>query len=532
MGPLLEEPPVTTNGEPAALQRDPGQPSPGANSVLARGTAWNTLGQFGPLAANLALTPYVIHGLGRDRYGLFMLVSSIAAFLGTFYGGIGLSAQRYFTIYAGRDDKVATTRLLFTLIGFISAFGSVLFLLIFFSAPYLLEAFGISPQLRAEGEVLLRTIAVIVMFSLIRALFNCVLYARARFGFTNVVGLVLYLAYAVAAVISVKYGYGLRGIAVGLAVQSLLSAVLLVPQSFRYLSREGLVLLPWSELRAFLGYASKVQGVTLSRLINSTADNIVAGAFLRPVAKVGMLAAGSSFAEQLRMVPNNAQLPILTVLGHAVGEHGERPAVAEFRRVQKLWVTACTGWSVTAMGAAFFGLRHWLGGPYAVSGTVAAILVAGNMFSLWAAVTALWAGLVGKPEIEARYAVSSVAVNGLLTLVLVVPFGIVGIVCATAVGQVFGAFYLLRLCRRRLEVSIPSFFGDVPWLPAVVCGVGNFALEAILSPWLPGGAVGLLSCAVAAAPAFAAYFVLTLGPRRVAGILTARLPARLRRATA
>jgi hypothetical protein len=97
---------------------------------------------------------------------------------------------------------------------------------------------------------------------------------------------------------------------------------------------------------------------------------------------------------------------------------------------------------------------------------------------------------------------------------------------------VFGAFYLLRLCRRRLEVSVPSFFGDVPWLPAVVCGVGNFALEAILSPWLPGGAVGLLSCAVAAAPAFAAYFVLTLGPRRVAGILTARLPARLRRATA
>lgn len=531
--PPYEEPAVAIDGEPTTLQRDALQASrDGTVATLARGTAWNLVGQFGPLVANLALTPYVIHGLGRERYGLFMLISSIAAFLGTFDGGIGASAQRYFTIYAGRDDRVSTTRLLSTLVGFISAMGGVLFLVIFFSAPYLLSVFGIEHALRPEGEVLLRTLAVIVCFSLIRALFNCVLYARGRFGFTNVVGLVLYLTYAVSAVLSVRYGWGLRGIAVGLGVQSTLSAVLLLPQSFRYLSRDGFSLLPWSELRAFLGYAGKVQGVTLSRLINSTADNIIAGAFLRPVEKVGKLAAGSSFAEQLRMVPSNAQLPMLTVLGRAVGERGERAALPEFRRVQRLWVTVCTGWSVVAIGAAFFGLRHWLGGPFAVSGTVAAILVAGNMFYLWAAVTALWAGLVGKPEIEARYAVSAVVVNGVLTLVLVVPFGILGIVVATAVGQAVAAMYLLRLCRQRLQVAVPNFLHDVPWIPALAAGVGNTALLAAVSRWLPDGPAGLLACAAVSAPALAGYFVATLGPRRVLGLVAQRLPARLRRLTA
>ena len=520
--PADARPPV---GAPAPAGRSRGQ---GTASILARGTAWNALGQFGPLIANLGLTPYVIHGLGRDRYGLFMLVTSIAAFLATFDGGIGSSAQRYFILYAGKDDKVATTRLLFTLISFVTVIGGVLFLVIYLSAPLVLSGFGIPTSLRPEGAVLLRTTAFIVCFSLIRGLFNSVLYARGRFGLTNMVGLVLYLAYAVSVVVSVQNGYGLRGIAVGLALQSFLAAILLLPRSLQHLAREGLKLLPWVELRAFLGYAGKVQGVTLSRLINTTADNIIAGAFLRPVANVGKLAAGSSFAEQLRSVPNNALLPMLTVIGRALGEGDEKKAVEEFRRLQRFWVTVCTGWSVTAVGAAFFGLRHWLGGAYAVSGTAAAVLIVGNMFNLWAAPTALWAGLVGRPEIEARYALSTVAVNAALTVALVIPFGIVGIVTGTAVGQVAGSMYLRRLCRQRLEVSLPTFLHDVPWLPALACGAGNILVELAVSPFLPHGALGLLSCAAVAAPAFIVYFVATLGPRRLRLLVVQRLPARLR----
>jgi peptidoglycan biosynthesis protein MviN/MurJ (putative lipid II flippase) len=138
---------------------------------------------------------------------------------------------------------------------------------------------------------------------------------------------------------------------------------------------------------------------------------------------------------------------------------------------------------------------------------------------------------VGRPEIEARYAVSAVVVNGVLTLALVVPFGILGIVVATAVGQAVAAMYLLRLCRQRLEVTVPNFLHDVPWIPAVAAGVGNAALLTAVSPWLPDGPAGLLSCAAVSAPALAGFFLATLGPRRVLGLVAQRLPARLRRLT-
>src|SRR4051812_569503 len=80
-----------------------------------RGGLWNIFGQFAPLVSNLILTPFIIHGLGVERYGLYMHISAVATFLGSFDGGISTSAQRYFAIYAGTDDRLSSTRLLSTL---------------------------------------------------------------------------------------------------------------------------------------------------------------------------------------------------------------------------------------------------------------------------------------------------------------------------------------------------------------------------------------------------------------------------------
>ncbi len=58
-----------------------------------------------PLIFNLALTPFVIHGLGVGIYGIFLLVMVIQQFIGSVDGGVGPSARRYFGMYAGRGDR-------------------------------------------------------------------------------------------------------------------------------------------------------------------------------------------------------------------------------------------------------------------------------------------------------------------------------------------------------------------------------------------------------------------------------------------
>ena len=82
-----------------------GSPDPGQHGLIRRlagGTGWLTLAQTLPLVFNLALTPFIIHGLGVDIYGIFLLVAVIQQFIGSVDGGVGPSARRYFGIYAGK----------------------------------------------------------------------------------------------------------------------------------------------------------------------------------------------------------------------------------------------------------------------------------------------------------------------------------------------------------------------------------------------------------------------------------------------
>lgn len=500
-------------------------PPRSSRSLLLRGGSWNSLAQLSPLVVNLVLTPFVINGLGIDRYGLFMLISIIGAFMGSFDGGLGSSAGRYFTVYAGTGDRDAATRLLTTLVLVVSGIGVVTFTVFFLAAPRLLRAFDIPTALRGEGVFLLRTLSVLVIFGLLRSLFSGVLAAHHRFAYTSLVNVALYVVYAVAAYLAVTYGFGLRGIAVGLMAQSVLATALIVPAACRYLSRSGVGLLPRGELWAFMRFSANVQLVGLVNLFNQEADSLITGALL-PIRFVGYLSAGASFATQIRGIPLNALVPLQSILGREYAGVGEDGARAELHRMQRLWVTGATGWSLVGAPAAYFGVTAWLGPDFHLSGLVAGIVVFGNMFDLLTRATTVWCTVVGRPQLHARYSAVTVVLNLVLTLALIVPFEVVGVVAATATAQALGSLYLIRLTRRGLDLPIRSFLRDVPVLPGLVAFALSWGAEAAVQPLVPEGALGLLLCGAVAAPALAVFAVLALGPRRAWSMVAGRLPGR------
>lgn len=50
--------------------------------VIATGSTWVTASQLVTVGGNLLLTPFIIHGLGVERYGLFVLAATMTAFSG------------------------------------------------------------------------------------------------------------------------------------------------------------------------------------------------------------------------------------------------------------------------------------------------------------------------------------------------------------------------------------------------------------------------------------------------------------------
>jgi O-antigen/teichoic acid export membrane protein len=497
-------------------------------SVLVRGGSWQVVGQVVPLAVNIALTPLIIAGLGLDRYGLFMLVNVLSGVLQQFDGGVYGAAQRSFGLHAGAGDRRSATRLLLSVLLVVTAAAGVLFGVCYLLAPAVVGLFRVPGALLGEGTHLLRAVVAIIALAMLRNLFTALINAQGRFALTNTTLLAGHLVYVVGLLVTLHQGWGLRGIAWTLLAQQVLATLVIVPAACALLDRRGVRLLPWRELRAFFAYGLAVQWSGLMNLVNLQADALVVGAVL-PVRAVGVLTSGSNFANQLRMVPMNILAPVQAVLARRVGQGDDAASRALFERVQHWWVVGTAGWGVVGAGAAGFGVAAWLGPDFHLSGVVATVMLVGYLPGLMGAVLAVWTQVLGRPRLAARCATVAAVLNIALTLALIGPFGIPGTVTATAISQVVAAVLLLRLAQRELDGGVRSFLRDVPVAACAVTAVVVLACELAVRPLVPSGALGLLACGAAAAPALLVYGCLAVGPRRAVQELRA---LRARRAAA
>lgn len=497
-------------------------PTRSRRAALISGTGWQAVSQLAPMVVNLVLTPYIIAGLGLELYGVFLLVTALQVFMSTFDGGIGPSAGRYFALYAGRGDRVATTRLLVSLSGVVWVCALVVCGVAFAVAPQIV---GFFPATHADPDgavFLFRVLLITLAVAQWRSLFASVLWAQNSFVITSVSTLVGHVIYAVGLVVTIETGAGLVGIGWTLALQQVQVTLFFVPPALRYLTWAGVGFIGWRELVDFFAYSWKVQVSGMINAYGLQGDLMIVGK-LAP-ASIGYFGPGATFAQQLRQVPYNAYVPIQSLVGRAVGELGAAGAVPDFVRVQRLWVIAVTGWIAVGAPAAYFGVTAWLDLGSTLPGVVASILLVGHLFWLLALTPLIWCLVLGQSGAQLRYGLISLVLNIALTIALIIPFGVVGTVVATAVAQLIATGYLVRVASRDLETTVPAPWGDIPWGATILAAVSSLvvvaAVDRLIGTTIPHGPVGLVACGLGAAPAAALYVWRTVGFSAARSLLT------------
>ncbi len=488
------------------------------------GTAWQTLAQVAPLAANLAITPFVIRTLGAVAFGLFLVTSALGSFLGQFDGGVNRSAQRYFVLYAGTRDRESTTRLLTTLLVIIFATTCVLFGLVFVAAPAVVAFFHAPPELRDDMLFLFRVLIVGVGVALGRNLFASILSAYQRFALTSITWIAGYGINAVGMVFVLSRGMGLRGIAYAFVIQQVFTTLTIIPSALPYLCRAGVGLLPRAMLVEFFGFAWKVQISGLVNLLGQQGTILVVGR-LAPL-QVPYFGPGVTFAQQLRQLPVSSMRPVQSLVGRSLTGEGAEAAVRQASEIQRAWVTFVCGWVAVGAPAAYFGINVWLPLDSLLPGVVAAAMLAAHLFALLPQVALVWAMLWRRPEYEMRAGMISLTVTLGLAIPAVSAFGAVAVAVAAVIGQ-GAAFTYLTVVTRRLPEPLPPAWTIIPWLPTALAAVGSTLTVGATARVLdltggPHGAVGLLCCALAAAPVLCGYLVATFGLRRVRGWVARR----------
>lgn len=514
-----DPPPTTTPARP---------PARSLARRLVSASSWRILAQVAPLFVNLALTPYVITTLGLVAYGLWIVTTTLAAVIAHLDGGISRSAQYYFALLVGREDKVGLTRLLTTLSGAAVCVSGTVMLPAFLLASDIAEFFQAPPQYLADMAFLLRVFIVMVAFSLVRGLLVSVLHSHERFRLTSIANLVSYVLYAIAMVVALESGMGLRGMAYAFVVQHAVATLFIVPPALPHLSRRGIGFVSRSQLMDVIRVSWRIQVANLLWISSLQGVTLIVGR-LRPL-QVPDFGPGSTFAQQLKTIPLNAIAPVQAMLGRSMGAQGQQAALKDFTQLQRLWVRGVTGWVAVAIPAAYVGVNVWLPLEGDLAGRVAAIMLVAELFSLLPQVLMQWMLQVGRTQYEMWSMAATVAVvlGGSFALVPLV--GAVGAAVAAVAGQLTGLVWMV-LAARRLEVAVPSPLSSVPWWQAAVAGAlswaGAWAMEGLVQAGhAPDGGIGLLLCGAAAGPALLVYALLTWGPGTVLRTVRSRLPGR------
>ncbi len=130
-----------------------GQPSELlSGQLLARNTAWNFLGMAAPIVVALATIPFVIHGLGKDRYGLLGIIWMAIGYFGLFDMGIGRALTKFVAENLSKGTADELSKIIWTALWMILLLGGLGMIIGLLAAnPIIRHLLNVPLSLQAEG---------------------------------------------------------------------------------------------------------------------------------------------------------------------------------------------------------------------------------------------------------------------------------------------------------------------------------------------------------------------------------------------
>ncbi|RPJ42418.1 MAG: hypothetical protein EHM19_10450 [Candidatus Latescibacterota bacterium] len=191
-------------------------PGPSALPVagaLARNTVISFVGQIVPLLVGLATIPYVIGGLGVDRFGVLALTWSLLGYVGFLQLGLGPAVTKYAAEMLGRGDLAGLPRLLASSLVLSSMLGILACVVLAVAAPFLAGTlFRVPADLVPETRTAFLLLAAALPFVFVSGALRGFLIAAQEFGVVTVVGFVTSSLNYLAPVAAIVWGGGLASI--------------------------------------------------------------------------------------------------------------------------------------------------------------------------------------------------------------------------------------------------------------------------------------------------------------------------------
>lgn len=442
--------------------------------TIARNTLFNGLGRFWDAIIGLVLVAYIVSRLGTEGYGLWSVVAAFTGYVALLDVGFGSGYAKYVAEYAAKDERekiseVVTTGLLFYL-SFGIAFVAVLWPL---SGVLLdaLAAFYADSEGSWSDPARLEEIRFLVQWSIVLfAVGNCVAPFTAvqsglqRMGVTNGIGFAMSLIKVVSTVYYLENGFGVHGLLYTQAwvmgsffIVTCVAAFRVCPElrvAPRYLSRDM--------IGRLFQFGWRTQVSRLSNLVMFQTDVLVIAFLLNDLRLAGLYQIGVELANKMRQVP----AVMWSALVPAVSDLDARD---DTDRLQRLYLRSTKYVAILVMpmvafvaGSAALLIPVWQGfdGDWIISIAVLQWMVFGYIANLLPGAGVTMALGMGRPDVQMKAGLISLAANIALTLVLVKTIGFWGVPIATVISMYISWFWFMGAMRSVLDVRPSQLWSE------------------------------------------------------------------------
>jgi len=432
-------------------------------------SGWFALGTN--VVVGFFLWPIIVHRLGDDAAGIWVLIFSITGYYGLFDLGIRSSVIRYVSRAKATNDLDSSSRIVSTSLFSYTCIGALTFLITIVVSLYVSHFHGIRPEFHMTARWLLFMVGSAVSLGFPLGVSGGVLDGLQRFDaqrFPNIAATVLR---AVLIVIALRHGGGLLMVAFITVTMPLLASMvctaiamrlLPVPLGLRYVDR--------ATFREMAAYGGTTLIVIISARLRFRSDSVIIGAFLSTAA-ITYFNIGARIVDYAGEVVENLAQVFMPMSSHS-------DAQGDLERLRKIFVggnrfCAFTIFPICAilivLGRSV--IEAWVGDRYVHSSypVLLILLVSTSLMLAQAASPRVLFGM-GKHRTWAMVTLIEGVVNIGLSILLVRPFGIVGDAIGTAAPLAATTIFFLpwHLCRQ-LQIRLGRYLREAYLLPLIVC---------------------------------------------------------------
>lgn len=455
--------------------------------VVARNVLCNWAGMAAHMLTGFVLAPFLVRHLGVERYGLWILVSSLTGYFALLDLGVGAAVGRNVAYRRAQGDAEGVNAILSTALVLLSAVA-VLTLLgtagVIAAFPYL---FSVPPDQAGAVPLALFIVGLNLAVTFPSYVFDGTLWALQRFDLLNAVaipvqaarvGLTFYLVPrggGLVALALIIFGTTLAGIAVKAVICSRLEPRLW-PRP-RYVRREAAqTLWGYGIWYFFLSMERPIAPQVLPAVISSRWSGLGV-AFVTPHNIATRLVA---YATSFLIAGTQVLTPLATAL-HAGRQHNQQQRLflegGKYCLALELFFFTLFVW----LGQAFIGL--WIGHKLDYAWQLLVILALGEVLpmSQWLSYSLVLG--MGRHKVLAWLSIAETVVVLGLALALVRPFGLLGVCAAVAVPGAFfrGVCQMVYACRL-LKVPLRTYLASA-FVPAILTAAGPAAALGLLTRW-------------------------------------------------